>query len=72
MCPPLFGFASSDDADRLDSIADEVLGPEDDAPAVRSGAACLLALPAHISLQHFKHLLLVQYHIDMRPQRALV
>lgn len=36
VCPPLFGFASSDDADRLDSIADEVLGPEDDAPAVRS------------------------------------
>ena len=34
-CPPLFEFASPDDAEALDLIADAVLSPEDDPDGAR-------------------------------------
>ena len=60
VCPPLFGFASSDDAEQLDIIADEVLGPGEDAatPVARSASppcplawqSLCVAVPLHAAL----------------------
>ena len=35
VCLPLFAFASKEDADKLETIADEVLGTEDESPPSR-------------------------------------
>ena len=35
VCLPLFAFASKEDADRLEAIADEVLGTEEEGPPPR-------------------------------------
>ncbi|CAK0744637.1 hypothetical protein CVIRNUC_001563 [Coccomyxa viridis] len=43
VCLPLFAFASKEDADRLEAIADEVLGTEEEGPPPRTGQELALA-----------------------------
>ncbi len=45
---PLFAFASKDDADKLETIADEVLGTEEEAPASRYGTSHTVLPPRDI------------------------
>ena len=44
VCLPLFAFASKKDADKLEAIADEVLGTEEEGPPPRWDPLCLLWL----------------------------
>lgn len=53
-CPPLFEFASPDDAEALDLIADAVLSPEDDP----DGARCV---PRARGVEGFKGLIFYNF-----------
>ncbi len=56
MCPPLFGFASPVDADELESIADDVLGTDDDPRPPRCQSP-------HIFQPNFQRLTSLQFNL---------